>query len=134
MSTRMIPLAQFRDFALLSRCPNSSALPQSLAGPNQRRSARALTAGLYATCEPHELARMANQAGTVVDLSVEGVGVALLEPYPAGAVVGLELWDAHGEAGCRVQVRVVRTALGTSGRWHHGCEVLHEGAVAQPRN
>jgi hypothetical protein len=128
MSLRMMPFSQFRSLALQSHNPQPSVLAQSLARPDQRRSGRALTAGLYAACQSFGPDGIAERAGTVVDLSAEGVGVALTEPYPAGTLVGIELLDAFGDAGCRVQARVRRTSQETSGRWHHGFELLPEGS------
>lgn len=126
--TRTLPFAQFRDAALQALFLASAPLSSSLPRPEQRRSTRALTAGLYAACQPHDGRAAGERTGAVVDLSGEGVGVALTEPYPAGTVVGVELLDAAGEAACRVQARVLRTFQGPSGRWHHGCEVLADAA------
>lgn len=101
-------------------------VPPTPAGVERRQAERRLSE-LTAYCRLISLLGNDAWSAKVYDTSATGIGLLLVQPFPPGTFLGVQLQDEYTQMGLRLLVKVVHASRkqGTS-LWLLGCEIIRE--------
>jgi hypothetical protein len=93
----------------------------------ERRQAKRFWGSLLVSCREISLLGSDAWPAKVRDISNGGIGLSIIQPFPPGTFLGLQLQQKGGPPGLKLLVKVIHATrqLGTN-LWVLGCEVIRE--------